>query len=316
MRGEDAQESAARPGNARASQLPERAALRAGLLAWVLASLLVIVIVFDPTAASAATPMQLHGALQRQESVGIVAHRGAAALAPENTLAAFRIAIEQGAEFVETDVQLTADGVPVLMHDPKIDRTTNGHGSLATRTFEQLRALDAGGWFAPEFAGEQVPTFDEFVELLDPAPTRAFVELKGDWPEDRVGVVVETLRQRHLAYRVVLASFERETLEAVRARAPEYATVLLTRELDRETVDYAIAMRFAAVCARDKLLAAHPEAIEELGTAGIGAIAYTLNTPEQWRRAALLGIDFFVTDDPPALAAWRDEQTEGARMGE
>lgn len=299
----------------------ESQALQAGLLAWVLASLLIIVIVLDPTAASASTPMQLHGALQREEGVGIVAHRGAAALAPENTLAAFRIAIEQGAEFVEADVQLTADGVPVLMHDPKVDRTTNGHGPLAAHSFEQLRALDAGGWFSPEFAGEPVPTFAEFVELLDPAPTRAFVELKGDWPADRVGLAIETLRQRHLAYRVVLASFERETLEAVRVLAPEYATVLLTRELSRETVDYAIVMRFSAVCARDKLLAEHPDAIDALAQAGIGAMAYTLNAPEQWKRAAQLGIDFFVTDDPLALAVWRDEQAalahaRGERMGE
>lgn len=282
--------------------------LRAGALGWLLASLLVVVIVLDPNAASASSPMQQHGALQRSEGVGIVAHRGAAALAPENTLAAFRIAIEQGADFIETDVQLTADGVPVLMHDTEVDRTTNGRGPLSAHTFEALRALDAGTWFSPEFAGEPVPTLDEFLQLLDPAPTRAFVELKGEWPAERVGTVVEALRQRSLAYRVVLASFEHETLEAVRDQAPEYATILLTRQLDRRTVDYAIASRFSAVCARGKLLAEHPEEIEMLGRAGIGAIAYTLNSPKQWKRASRLGIDFFVTDDPPALAAWRDSQ--------
>ena len=289
---------------------PGKKALEAGLLAWLLTSLLVVVIVLDPNAASASSPLQLHGALQREVGVGIVAHRGAAALAPENTLSAFRIAIEQGADFVETDVQLTADGVPVLMHDPKLDRTTDGRGALASHTLEQIRRLDAGGWFSAEFAGEPVPTFEEFVELIDPAPTRAFVELKGEWPADRVGAAVDLLRARHLSHRVILASFERETLEAVRELAPEYATILLTRELDRGVVDYAVGLRVSAVCARDELLASQPARLRELGQAGIGTIAYTLNTERQWRRAAELGVDFFVTDDPPALTAWRDSLEE------
>lgn len=294
-----------------AARTIEHQALKASVLGWLLASLLVIVVVFDPHAAQAATPMQRHGAMQRDAGIGIVAHRGAAAFAPENTLAAFHLAIGLDVDFVETDVQLTADGVPVLMHDPDVDRTTNGTGPLAAHTFEQLRALDAGSWFSPEFAGQLVPTLDEFLDLLVPAPTRALIELKGDWPVEQVSAVIDELRERHLSTRVVLASFDRVALEAVRELAPEYATILQTRDLDQRTVDYAIASQFSAICARDKLLAAHPEAIESLSIAGIGAIAYTLNAPKQWKRAAGLGIDLFVTDDPIALADWRAAQRWG-----
>lgn len=286
--------------------ITESTALRAALLAWLLTSLLIVVIVLDPKAASAASPMQLHGALQRSEGVGIIAHRGAAALAPENTLAAFRVAIEQGADFVETDVQLSADGVAMLMHDPDLDRTTNGSGPIGARTFDELRSLDAGSWFGAEFAGERIPSFAEFIELLGPAPTRAFVELKGPWPAEQVAEVVGLLREQQLTHRILLASFERDTLEALRELAPEYATVMLTRELEQTDVDYAIALRVSAVCARGKLLAQQPREVGLLRDAGIGAIAYTLNTPKQWQRAADLGVDFFVTDDPPALAAWRE----------
>lgn len=279
--------------------------LRVGLLSWVLTSLLVVLMVLDPNAASATHPLQLHGALQRDEPLGIVSHRGAAALAPENTLAAFRLAIDQGVDFVETDVQLTADGVAVLMHDPDVDRTTNGRGALADHTFEQLAALDAGSWFSADYAGERVPTLIDFVSLLDAAPTSAFIELKGEWPAERVGDAVALLREHHLVHRVVLASFERPTLEAIRALAPEYATILLTRELDDETVDYALDLRVSAVCARQRLLAEHPQALTRLRVAGVGAIAYTLNSAEEWQQAMEQGVDFAVTDDPVALAAWR-----------
>jgi glycerophosphoryl diester phosphodiesterase len=288
----------------------ERGMLRIGALSWVLTSLLVVLIVLDPNAASATHPLQLHGALQRDHSVGIVAHRGAAALAPENTLAAFKIAIEQGADFVETDVQLTADGVPVLMHDPDLDRTTNGRGPLSAHTAEQVAALDAGSWYSPEFAGEQVPTLTDFVTLLNPAPIRAFLELKGEWPAERVSETLDLLRSHHLVHRVVIASFERTTLEAVRDLAPEYATILLTRDLSADTVEYAVDLKVSAVCARSKLLASHPRSLDALQAAGIGVIAYTLNTPKQWQQAADLGVDFTVTDDPVALAEWRAE-TDG-----
>lgn len=279
-------------------------AIGTGASAWLLASLLLIVSMLGPHAAWASGPTQLTGALQRDD-IGIIAHRGASAIAPENTLAAFRLALEQGADFIETDVQLTADGVPVLMHDPDLDRTTNGSGALSAHRLEQLRALDAGAWFSAEFAGERVPTLEEFIELLAPAGASAFVELKGDWPEHRVGETVAMLREHRLAQRVVLASFERETLEAVRRLAPEFAAILLTRELGADTVDYAIGLQVSAVCARGKLLVASPRQLRQLREAGIGAIAYTLNTPGEWSLAAAIGVDFVVTDDAEALAAWR-----------
>ncbi len=286
--------------------LQRQAALRGGIFAWLFTTLLVMLFVFDPYAASAVSPLRLHGAMLRDGDIGIVGHRGSAAVAPENTLAAFRIAIDEGVDFVETDVQLTADGVPVLMHDPKVDRTTNGGGPLPRHTFAHLRSLDAGSWFSPEFAGEQVPTLEEFTELLRPSATRAFIELKGEWTAESVSEVIALLRSQNLTMRVVLASFETFALEELRKQAPDFATIMLTRELDQSVVDYAIDLRVSAICARDSLLEKNPKALRQLQEMGIGLIAYTLNTPEQWQQASEIGIDFFVTDDPTGLAMWRD----------
>lgn len=290
----------------------QRTALRAGLFSWVLTSMLVVVIGADPYAA-AASPLQLHGALQRAESdaTGVISHRGAAAVAPENTLAAFGIAIAQGVDFVETDVRLTADGVPVLMHDADLDRTTDGRGLLAARTLAEVRELDAGGWFDAEFAGEPVPTLEEFLDLLVPAPTRAFIELKGEWAPGQVAAVVQLLRDRQLVNRVVLESFEEENLEMLLQQAPEFARMLLTRDPGPAAMRAALELQVSAVGAREERLAAAPEFVAQARAAGMGAVVYTLNTERQWERAAELGIDFIITDDPVSLAEWRSARLAG-----
>ncbi|HEV8228512.1 MAG TPA: glycerophosphodiester phosphodiesterase family protein, partial [Candidatus Limnocylindria bacterium] len=95
--------------------------------------------------------------------MSVVAHRGLSAEAPENTMTAFRRALEVGCDLVEFDCHLTADDVVVVIHDDTLDRTTNGSGYVRDRTVQEITALDAGSWFAPEFADEQVPTLDAFV---------------------------------------------------------------------------------------------------------------------------------------------------------
>lgn len=281
-------------------------ALRSATLAWILVPMLLVTVGANPHSA-AASVMQMHGALRNPEAVGIVSHRGAAALAPENTLAAMRIALEQGVEFVETDVHLTADGVPVLMHDPTLDRTTNGTGPVAARTFAEVRALDAGGWFSREYAGEPVPALEEFVGLLARSTTRALVELKGEWSDTEIVQVVEMLRGRHMVNRIALQSFEPETLEMLGSVAPEFARILLTREWDDRVASLAKEMRVSAVGARPKLLDRRPELLAELQRVGIGALVYTLNDERRWERAAESGFDLVVTDDPVRFAAWRGD---------
>jgi len=116
-----------------------------------------------------------------------IAHRGASAYAPENTRAAFELAIAMGADMIETDVQLTRDGALVLIHDDRVDRTTDGSGEVSGFTLDELRHLDAGAWFGPEFAGERILTLGEFatgfisripacLEIKDPRATGPFID--------------------------------------------------------------------------------------------------------------------------------------------
>ena len=263
----------------------------------------------NPYAANASV-LQLHGALSRTESFGIISHRGAAALAPENTLAAMRIAFDQGVDFVEADLHLTADGIPVLMHDDTLERTTNGYGPVASRTLDEIKRLDAGAWFGPEHTGEPVPTLEEFLDELQPTTSRALIELKGHWSEADVEAAVTMLGERYLGDRVAFESFERQNLERLATLAPEYARVMLTRTWDRETLDSAAALNVSAIGARNGVFAENLQLIDEARALGIGTMVYTLNTRQQWVSARSHGIDLLITDDPVALAEWRLEQEE------
>ncbi len=282
----------------------QSAGTRTALFAAFLVLMLVTSLGSNPYAASAST-LQLHGALSRDEGFGIIAHRGAAADAPENTLVAMRISFDRGVDFVEADLHLTADGVPVLMHDPTIDRTTNGSGNVADLTLAEIKTLDAGSWFGAQFAGEPVPTLEEFLDELTPTNSRALIELKGQWNDEQVTHAVELLHERYLVDRVAFESFELENLVRLEELAPEFARVMLTREWNRETLETASVLGASAVGARNSVFSSNFGLITEARTLGIGTMVYTLNSKSKWSNARDRGIDLIITDNPVALEDWR-----------
>ncbi len=155
-------------------------------------------------------------------------HRGANVAAPENTLAAFQKARELGADGIELDVMLCADGEPVVIHDFTVDRTTNGRGRVEELPLAQLKALDAGGWFGPEFAGERIPTLREVLEwaadeLLLNIELKNF-RLRSDGLEAKV---VALIREYRLHSRVMLSSFNPLALRRAKGLARELHTGLL-----------------------------------------------------------------------------------------
>lgn len=131
----------------------------------------------------------------------IIAHRGDSSSAPENTLSAFKAALAAGAHGIEFDVHITKDGYPVVIHDSTVDRCTNGQGAIAELSLAEIKALDAGSWFADAFRGEQIPTLDEAIEAL-PAPVVLFIHLRAHENEsDRCERAVAEAIQRHNARR-------------------------------------------------------------------------------------------------------------------
>src|SRR5258708_7628292 len=153
------------------------------------------------------------------KAIWTIAHRGASGHAPENTMAAFRRAVELGAQFIETDLQITRDARVIAIHDLTLDRTTDGQGPVYQKTFKEIRALDAGKWFAsspPEsFAGERIPTLKEIFQFAVERDVNFYLELKSgaNWGVEHA--VVAAVRELNAIARVVILSFDPSTLDSV-----------------------------------------------------------------------------------------------------
>lgn len=239
------------------------------------------------------------------EDAFIASHRGGGVAAPENTLPAITAALSGGFDYVEVDVALTADRVPVLMHDATVDRTTNGHGRLSALTLAQVRELDAGSWFDPRYAGTPVPTFTEFLDVLAASGHRAIVELKGEWDAAAVAAAVAELTARDLQRRIAVSSFDARTLAAVEEASPVVPRLFILRHLPPDVVRAAKEASVRGIVVQRKALLQRPEIVEELHHAGIRVVAYTLNSNTQWREVTALGVDGIVTDDPVTLSSWQ-----------
>lgn len=242
---------------------------------------------------------------QRSTRPLVVAHRGSSSLAPQNTLAAFESAWRSGADSIEIDIQLDADGVPVVIHDDTVDATTDGSGAVAQMHTDELRRLDAGSWFSPAYAGQKIPTFDEVLRLLVARPgIELLLELKGDWDAAGVQVAVDAIRAAGLGERVVAQSFSRETVAALRDVAPEVRRGLLVFEVDHTLLDVCAELGVVACNPHGGLLVDDATLLPRLQAAGIAVMVWTANDPEHWALLTEARVDAIITDRPDALVGW------------
>lgn len=225
----------------------------------------------------------------------MIAHRGAAGLAPENTLASIQAAVAAGADRLEVDVQRTADGTLVLFHDATLERTTDGAGRLAEASWETVRRLDAGGWFGEAYRGEPVPTLDEALARLEGWPGTLVLEAKD--PARYPGVesqILEALRARNREGRVVVVSFDHAWLDRFHALAPQVPVGRLALwagpGMCREGV--------ASVGVHWLSVLLDPTSIWRAHRAGCEVWVWTVNSPWLMRLLNWLGVDAITTDRP------------------
>ena len=278
--------------------------VRRALASAVVTLALVAVLLLVPDAVRVYATNMMGSLRAPGEPAFIAGHRGDRAEAPENTMPAFEAAFASNLEFVETDVQLTADGVAVLMHDDTVDRTTDGSGAVSDLTLEQLLALDAGSWFAPEFAGTRVPLFDEFLDAFTGSRKKALIELKGFWDADGIRQIVDDVYARGVQNRVVFASFNLTTVANLSDVAPAIPRVIIKRDLPADPVGLAQYYGAIAILTTPNSLESDEDAVSRMHAAGLGVLVYTLNSEKRWNEALAYGVDGIVTDTPSTLDGW------------
>lgn len=241
-----------------------------------------------------------------------VAHRGYSSVAPENTLAAVAAGMRTGAEYVEIDVHTTADGLPVVLHDQTVDRTTEGSGDVAVLPGAQVAALDAGSWFSPAFAGQHLPTFAQVLDLLETGSSTLLLEIKGPETSAEVERVVDMVVEAGLEDRVVLQSFDVAALRSAREHAPQIPRGLLRGSLDADPV--AVAQELGAVMYNPSATAllARPGVVADLNEAGIAVMPYTVNSAADWARLTEIGVDGVITDRAGAFIGWKQAREQEA----
>ena len=234
-----------------------------------------------------------------------MAHRGAGKLAPENTLAAFRLGSSFGYRAFECDVKLSRDGVPFLLHDATLERTTDGAGTAGDLPWRELAALDAGRWHSPAFAGEPLPRLDEIARFIIDRGALLNIEIKPTPGfEAGTGEVVAREAQRLWAGHAgppLLSSFQPAALAAARDSAPSLPRALLLDELHAGWLDAAQALGCVAVVTQHKLMDA--ALADELRACGLRALCYTVNDAATAARLIALGIDGIITDAVDRLPA-------------
>lgn len=235
----------------------------------------------------------------------VIGHRGAAASAPENTLAALRRAAALGVRWVEFDVRLSADDVPILLHDARLERTTDGAGRAAALPLAAIRRRDAGSWFAPAFAGERVPTLEEALALLGELGLGANIELKaGHLRARRTGrlaaAVIACAWPSSLPPPLV-SSFLPQALIGAREQAPELHRGFLLRAIPKNWRELAERLGCATLHADQRFL--RPAVVSEIRRSGYPLLAYTVNDAARARCLFNWGVTSVFSDVPDAVLA-------------
>jgi glycerophosphoryl diester phosphodiesterase len=237
--------------------------------------------------------------------VEVIAHRGFSAAAPENTLAAFAAAIACGADRIEFDVQLTADGVAVVIHDDDLDRTTDGKGPVGGRRLDEIVGLDAGAWFGAEFRGTRVPTLDETLALARER-IAVNVEIKAGARVSSLAEAVVALLARHrLLGTAIVSSFDPQAIAGARRLHEDLRLEILHDDASRppgpDDLDRALRLGASGFSVSREEIAAVPWLPGEAHARGLGLKVYTVDDPAEAVRLAALGVDGIFTNRPDAL---------------
>jgi glycerophosphoryl diester phosphodiesterase len=230
----------------------------------------------------------------------VVGHRGCAGEAPENTLASFQLALDQGCDAIELDIHLSADGQIVVCHDPTVQRTTDGTGWIYQMTVEQLKKLDAGAWFHESYTGERIPTLDEVLQLV-PEHILINIEIKYSYNHQMEARLLELLHASGRMEQVIISSFDHKCLAWLNRLEPVLKIGLLYSENVINHVTFSELAGFPIHSLHPHHRYIDDEDVQEVLKAGLSVYPYTVNEESQLRRWIGLGTTGIITDYPGKL---------------
>ena len=233
----------------------------------------------------------------------VIGHRGAAAYAPENTLAAFQKAYDLGCRFIEFDVMLSADGEPFIIHDDALKRTTNGQGKTGKVSSAYLNSLDAGAWYSKAFLGEKIPTLHDAIQWLNSTDVHANIEIK-PYPgqsEETTQVVMQHIQTYWSSDKKapLVSSFDLEALRLARQLSANMPLGLLMDKWQSNVLDLAEELRCVSVNLSRR--AATKARVSSLKEAGYLVYVYTTNKKQQAFKLFDIGVDAVFSDHPDLL---------------
>ena len=227
-----------------------------------------------------------------------VGHRGASGYAPENTMSAFKLAKEMGADMVELDVYRTKDGVLVVMHDADVKRTTDGEGKIEEMMLEQVKKLDAGSRYNPKFAGEKIPALDEVLEWAVAADIQVNIEIKGAGCEELVLAAIEKYKMRD---KIIVSSFHHDYIKKIEEADPGIKTGALVKDI--EDIDAIIAASGKPDAVNPRYNMVTKQIVDEAHKRGLAVNVYTVNDPLAMRQMISAGVDSIITNYPDRLGS-------------
>lgn len=244
----------------------------------------------------------------------IIGHRGFSARAPENTLAALRLALRSGADAVEWDLHVAACGTPVVIHDATLERTTDGTGAVADTRAEALRALDAGSWFDPRFAGEGVPTLREALAEVAGSGAAVYPEVKSWREPDDLTRMARTVREAGMADRTVFISLDFDTVDRLATLAPGCRMGYVVARHGEFVDALSRARRLGGrglVDLGHRLVLEDPDLVPRARAQGVDVAVWTVDDPVEAEALARAGVRRFTTNQVEELIRWRANRPPG-----
>jgi len=230
----------------------------------------------------------------------VIAHRGGKKWAPENTLSAFKKSVDAGVDAIELDIHRCKSGELVVIHDETLDRTTDGHGLVKDRTYEELKSLSAGKWYAEEFTADRVPLLKDVLALVD-GKCRIFIEVKNA-PVEYPGIeddLIKLLADYKHGDKICVISFDHGFLKKFHQKAPQYSVAFLDVAIVSDIGSYARSI--GASGWNPGFGEIRKDAVDRAHAVGLTVNPWTVNEPDQWQSAVSMGVDGIITDDPAGL---------------